>query len=74
MAETVTLLSDGCHWTSGHPYLSQRVCKAVLETPEAKTPADVDVLVSRLYLGNAQVLMLRLFSQFEIKIGVNMTR
>jgi hypothetical protein len=45
------LLARALNWTSGHPYLSQRVCKAVLENGEVTTPAAVDAVVSRLYFG-----------------------
>ncbi len=37
------------HWTHGHPYLTQRLCQAVVEQ-QAASPADVDRLVHRLFL------------------------
>jgi|GEM_PF-4600884 len=38
------------HWTGGHPFLTQAVCAAVLEDPQALSPAGVDAKVKALYL------------------------
>ena len=38
-------------WTGGHPYLTQRLCKAVAEEPQKDwNDAEVDLLVERLFL------------------------
>lgn len=46
-----TLLNRALYWTSGHPYLTQRVCKAILDKPDTRTAADVDAVVAQLYFG-----------------------
>lgn len=38
------------YWTSGHPYLTQAICAAVLEDPKARSPGGVDAKVRELYL------------------------
>lgn len=39
------------HWTSGHPYLTQKVCKAIVEGPKLEWSNDrVDDLVTKLFL------------------------
>ena len=39
------------YWTNGHPYLSQKLCSEVAETPVSKQPDQVvDNLVDRLFL------------------------
>lgn len=38
------------HWTHGHPYLTQRLCKAVAEHPEVKSARGVDALCKDLFL------------------------
>jgi hypothetical protein len=48
-----TLLDRILHWTNGHPYLTQRLCKAVAESLRASatpTPETVDSLNEQLYL------------------------
>jgi WD40 repeat protein/Flp pilus assembly protein TadD len=40
------------HWTHGHPYLSQRLCKAVAEHPEVRTARAVDILCDDLFLSD----------------------
>ncbi len=37
------------HWTSGHPYLTQRLCQQIADTPEIDTPQQVDVLCHNLF-------------------------
>jgi WD40 repeat protein len=44
------LLERVLYWTGGHPYLTQRLCRAVAEDPEAASPADVDRLCAGLFL------------------------
>ncbi len=43
------LLNRVLYWTSGHPYLTQRVCMAVFDSSEARTPAAMDAIVAKLY-------------------------
>lgn len=39
------------YWTNGHPYLTQKICKAVVEAPEANWSNEaVDALVNELFL------------------------
>jgi WD40 repeat protein len=38
------------HWTSGHPYLTQRLCEAVATTPSVSGKSSVDRIVSRIFL------------------------
>jgi hypothetical protein len=39
------------HWTSGHPYLTQRICLEVTEAPQgAMSDAQIDAIVDRLFL------------------------
>jgi WD40 repeat protein len=38
------------YWTGGHPYMTQRLCRAIAEAPEVVTPAAVDALCGRLFL------------------------
>ena len=40
------------HWTGGHPYLTQRMCLAVADNPDATTPKDVDRICEELFLSN----------------------
>ncbi|MGH9935257.1 MAG: WD40 repeat domain-containing protein, partial [Blastocatellia bacterium] len=46
------LLDRALHWTSGHPYLTQRLCRAVVEAnpqPAARDPQFVDRLCEELF-------------------------
>ncbi len=43
------LLARVLYWTGGHPYLTQRLCRAAQESG-ANTPSDVDKLCSDLFL------------------------
>src|SRR5262249_17749194 len=45
-----TLLARILSWTGGHPYLTQRLCRATAEDAEAASPADVDRLCAGLFL------------------------
>lgn len=44
------LLNRIFYWTDGHPYLTQRLCKAVSENPGERTPGLVDDLCNKLFL------------------------
>jgi hypothetical protein len=37
------------HWTGGHPYLTQRLCRAVVESGNVAAGADVDRLCEALF-------------------------
>ncbi|MBL8190674.1 MAG: AAA-like domain-containing protein [Acidobacteria bacterium] len=43
------LLSRILHWTGGHPYLTQRMCKAVAEDSRATSTDDVDRICEELF-------------------------
>ena len=38
------------YWTNGHPYMTQRLCRAVAEEPAVVTAGQVDALCERLFL------------------------
>ena len=38
------------YWTNGHPYMTQRLCRAVAEEPTVVTAGQVDALCERLFL------------------------
>ncbi len=44
------LLRRILHWTGGHPYLTQRFCKAVANNPEIRADAEIDRLCQELFL------------------------
>jgi WD40 repeat protein len=44
------LLERVLYWTGGHPYLTQRLCRAVAEAPSVTDPAGVDRLCDELFL------------------------
>ena len=44
------LLRRILRWTGGHPYLTQRFCKAVADNPEIRTDGDIDRLCHELFL------------------------
>ncbi len=50
MAGGVQVLRRILHWTSGQPYMTQRLCRAVAEDPKVIAPADVDRLCNQLFL------------------------
>ncbi len=52
LANDKTLLSRVLHWTGGHPYLTQRLCRTAQEQ-EAKTTANIDQLCTDLFLTHA---------------------
>ncbi len=41
------------HWTGGQPYLTQRLCRALAESPDGAGPGTVDELCRRLFLSKA---------------------
>ena len=43
------LLARILYWTGGHPYLTQRLCRSVLES-DAKTSGEVDKICAELFL------------------------
>jgi hypothetical protein len=45
------LLQRVFYWTNGHPYLTQRLCRAIVEDSAVQTAQDVDRLCGRLFLG-----------------------
>ncbi len=47
-----TLLQRILYWTGGHPYLTQRMCLVIADTPSLTTPADVDRLCTELFLSS----------------------
>ncbi len=46
-----TLLDRIIHWTNGHPYLTQRLCRAIVESG-GRTATDVNAECSRLFLSH----------------------
>ena len=44
------LLSRVFYWTSGHPYLTQRLCRSISEDPSIETDEGVDALCEQLFL------------------------
>ena len=45
-----TVLERVLYWTNGHPYMTQRLCRAIAEEPEGVTAGQVDGLCARLFL------------------------
>jgi len=51
--EAKQVLRWAMKWTNGHPYLTQRLCMAMVETPHLRwTEADVDRVVADTFLGS----------------------
>jgi WD40 repeat protein len=46
------LLSRILHWTGGHPYLTQRFCRAVADQAGVRAPAGVDRICGELFLSS----------------------
>ncbi len=46
--DTQALLDRIIHWTHGHPYLTQRLCRAVVESAQAGDRANEESLIDRL--------------------------
>jgi hypothetical protein len=44
------MLARVLYWTGGHPYLSQRMCRAIVEDGSIKDPAGVDRLARKLFI------------------------
>jgi WD40 repeat protein len=38
------------YWTGGHPYMTQRLCRAVVEQPDTPSPVLVDQMCGRVFL------------------------
>ncbi len=51
-ANGAQLLARALYWTNGHPYLTQRLCRAILQGG-CTTVADVDRLTERLFLSKS---------------------
>lgn len=45
------LLERVFYWTNGHPYLTQRLCRAIVEDQSVQMAPDVDRLCGRLFFG-----------------------
>ncbi|MCW3098510.1 MAG: repeat-containing protein [Chthonomonadaceae bacterium] len=45
------LLRRVFYWTNGHPYLTQRLCRAIVEDVSVQAVQDVDRLCGRLFFG-----------------------
>src|SRR5258708_15656827 len=43
------ILNRVLYWTGGHPYLTQRLCQAVVDEPAKVLPGDVDRLCARIF-------------------------
>ncbi len=50
MAGGQAALDRALYWTGGHPYLTQRLCRAIAEQPATGAASDVDRLCSELFL------------------------
>lgn len=48
-AQGAALLKRVLYWTGGHPYLTQRLCRAIAEDPDVTAVADVDRLCRELF-------------------------
>lgn len=44
------ILSRVLHWTGGHPYLTQRLCRVVAESARLKSPGEVDRVCEETFL------------------------
>jgi len=51
-ATNAALLKRILYWTGGHPYLTQRLCQAITETPFVQDPAAVDTLCASLFFSS----------------------
>jgi len=45
------LLERVFYWTNGHPYLTQRLCRAIVEDPSVQMASDIDRLCGHLFFG-----------------------
>ncbi|MEO2003791.1 MAG: AAA-like domain-containing protein, partial [Candidatus Poribacteria bacterium] len=46
------LVRRALHWTGGHPYLTQRLCRAVAEDASVVSDADLDRLCERMFFSD----------------------
>lgn len=53
MAGGKAVLERVLYWTGGHPYLTQRLCRAISEQASTGTPSDVDRLCDALFLSRS---------------------
>jgi WD40 repeat protein len=44
------LLQRVLYWTNGHPYMTQRLCRAIADARDITTPGQVDTICERLFL------------------------
>jgi len=51
--ENRKLLERVLYWTGGHPYMTQRLCRALAESLSSPSPSLVDALCERLFLSKA---------------------
>ena len=50
LAGGTRVLDRVLYWTNGHPYVTQRLCRAIAEEPDVVTPSAVDAICERLFL------------------------
>jgi len=50
IAGALPILQRVLYWTNGHPYMTQRLCRAVAEERDVATPRQVDTICERLFL------------------------
>src|SRR6185503_9216286 len=50
MAENWPLLKRVFYWTNGHPYLTQRLCKAISENATRGSIRDIDESIEQMFL------------------------
>lgn len=55
--QSEALLQRVFYWTNGHPYLTQRLCRAIVEDSAVQTASDVDRLCDRLFFGTDAVTL-----------------
>jgi WD40 repeat protein len=48
-AQNRAILKRILYWTSGHPYLTQRVCQAVIEDNKTRQASDIDKRIEELF-------------------------
>lgn len=51
-ATSETILKRILYWTGGHPYLTQRLCQAVVQDPNVNGAASIDRLCEELFLSH----------------------
>ncbi len=49
---SASLVQRTLHWTGGHPYLTQRLCRAIAEDASVSSAADVDRLCEGLFFSD----------------------